>query len=37
MRGVRKLAKVIDYWRIKEPPYKATHVREKKEMGYWYG
>ena len=34
MRGVRKLAKVIDYWRIKEPPYKATHVKSKRNMGY---
>ena len=28
VRGVNKLRKVIDHWRIKGTPYKATHVRE---------
>ena len=28
MKGVRRMAKAIDYWRIKGTPYKATHTRE---------
>jgi len=32
MRGVNRLRKVIDYWRIKGTPYKPTHTFE--SMGF---
>ena len=34
MKGVREMEKWITETRIKEPPYKATHVKSKRNMGY---